>query len=185
MASSKASPAAFCRTGNGHAVHGQHCHIRGAAANVHHQVAVGAGDVQVRPQGGCQRLLQSSNTRRGAGLHGSIDHRPLLHFSNAAGHTDNDPGLLAPRGGTALRKKQGKHPLGHLIVGDHPVLQRPHGHHIPRRPAHHIPGGGADLQKSSRYSCPPLPRKAPAAPHLCLRHTPARWWYPNPRPISG
>lgn len=153
--------------GHSHCVHRQHRHVRGAAANVHHHMAAGTGNVQVGSQRGGQGFFDQVDPAC-AGLHGGANHRPLLHLRDAAGHTDNDTGLEQSMAGR-LPEKLRQHPLGHLIVGNHAPQQRPHRYHIAWSPAQHVPGRRANLQNFARCSCPPPPQRARAGQPPCRR----------------
>ena len=64
----------------------------GAAADVHHHVAVGLGDVDAGADGGGHRLLNEVDLP-GAGLDARVDDGALLHLGDAGGDADDDPGL--------------------------------------------------------------------------------------------
>ena len=138
--------------GDGNAVHAQHGNIRGAAANVHHHVAVGVLDVQSRTQGRRQRLFDQEHTA-GTGLNGGVDHAALLNLGNTAGNTDDHTGLGGENRGLGGGFEHfAQHFDGHFVVRNNAVLQRTHGHHVAGGPVQHIPGGGADLKNFTGVS---------------------------------
>ena len=119
--------------------------VGGAAADVHHHVAVRLGDVYARADGGGQRLLNEVDLP-GAGLDAGVDDGALLHLGDAGRHADDHPGLEQPEGGH-LADEFPQHPLGHVVVGDDALPQGPDGHNIAGRAAQHLLGVGAHLQQ--------------------------------------
>ena len=81
----------------------------------------------------------------GAGFHGCLDDRPLLHFRDAAGHTDHHSGL-DQRIADDLFQKLGEHFFRHLIVGNDALTEGPHGDDIAGGPAQHVPGSRTYLK---------------------------------------
>src|SRR5699024_10205014 len=108
-----------------HAAQRDDGNVGGAAADVHHHVAVGLGDVDARADGGGHRLLDQvgpAGTRLDAGVH----HGALLYLGDAGGHADEQTGLGEGEGGHLLDELL-EHPLGHVIVGDDALPQGAHG----------------------------------------------------------
>jgi hypothetical protein len=110
--------------------------LGGAAADVHHHVPGGLVDRQAGPDGRGHRLLDDVHPA-GAGLVPGFLDRALLHPGDAAGHRDDDPGFGQVTAAVHLLDEVAQHPLGHVEVGDDPVLQRAHGHDVARRPPDH------------------------------------------------
>ena len=138
------------RGGYGHAVHAQHSDIRGAAANIHHHMAIGLLDIQTGTQGRRQGLLDQEHTAS-PGLNGSIDDAALLYLGNTAGNADDHTGLRGEHrclGGGFEHLAEHLH--GHFVVGDDAVLQWLHSHHVAGGTVQHIPGGGAYLENFAR-----------------------------------
>ena len=134
------------RRRHGNAVHAQHRDIRGAAADIHHHVAIGVFQVQSRAQARSQGLLNEEHSS-GTGLDGGIDDVSLLNFRHAAGHADDHTGLGGKeRGGGGGFEHLAEHFDGHLVIGDDAILQRAHGHHVAGGTVQHISGRRAYLQ---------------------------------------
>ena len=131
-----------------HALQGDHGDVAGAAADVHHHVALGLGDVDAGADGGGHRLLDQIHLP-GTGLDACVDDGTLLDLSDAGGHADDDPGLEEGHAGHLVDKLL-EHPLRHIIVGDHALPQGTDGDDIARGAAQHGLCLGANLQELSR-----------------------------------
>ena len=135
------------RRGLHHAGQADDRNIAGAAADVHHHVAVGQSDVDARADGRGHGLLNEIYPP-GAGLDAGIHHGTLLHLSDAGGHADDDAGLeeeVAAAGN--LAHKFLEHPLSHIVVGDDALPQRTDGHDVAGGTAQHGLGIRAHLQE--------------------------------------
>ena len=133
------------RGGLHHAAQGDHGDIGGAAADIHHHVAVGLGDVDARADGGGHGLLDEigpAGTRLDAGIH----HGALLYLGDAGGDADEQTGLEQGEGGHFFDEFL-QHPLRHVIVGDDAVPQGTHGYDVAGGTAQHGLGLGAHLQQ--------------------------------------
>ena len=130
--------------GYGDAVHAEDRDVGRAAADVDDHVARRPCDVQLGPQRCGERLFDQVHAP-GPGLHRRLNDGALLHLGHAARHRDDharlDEGEFAD-----LFQKLLQHFLGHLIVGDDAVAQRPNSHGVARRAAQHIARRRADLQ---------------------------------------
>ena len=71
---------------------GENGDVRGAAADVHHQMAAGAANVQSRAQTRREGFLDQEHSAR-AGFDGGVDDAALLHLGNAGRHADDHAGL--------------------------------------------------------------------------------------------
>ena len=101
-----------------------HRDLRGAAADIHDQIAAGLLDRQPGADRGRDRLFHEVHLTR-AGVPRRITYRPSLDLSDPGRYSDHDLRLdhsteppLRPRDEVA------QHLLGHLEVRDDPVLQR-------------------------------------------------------------
>lgn len=134
------------------AVEGEHRDVARTAADVEDEVAVRPRDVDTRADRRRDRLLDQVDAAR-AGLHGGVDRRLRLHASDERGHAERHP-RFHHIVGTGLFHEVFDHRLGHLVVGDDPVLQRADGgdlrgrlaQHVVRLVPHaeHVPGAGVD-----------------------------------------
>ena len=133
------------RGGFHHAGEGDHGDICRTAADVHHHVAVGLGDVDACADGGGHRLLDEVDLP-GASLNACVDDGALLDLRDTGGHADDDPGLEEGEAGNLVDELL-QHPLRHVIVGDHALPQRTDGDDVAGGTAQHGLGVGAHLQK--------------------------------------
>ena len=124
---------------------GDHGDIGGAAADIHHHMAVGLGDIHPRADGGGQGLLDEVHPP-GAGLDARVNDGALLHLGDAGGHADNHPGLEHPHGGH-LADELPQHPFGHIVVGDNALPQGTDGHNVAGGLAQHLLGLCAHLEQ--------------------------------------
>ena len=127
-----------------HPAEGDHRHLRRAAADVDDHVADGLVDRQSGPDGGRHGLLNEEAGRRAGPARRLLDGAAL---DRRDGGRDADQHLGPVEAADADTAQQhAEHPLGDLEVGDGAAAQRPLGHDVPRRPADHLPGVGADGQ---------------------------------------
>jgi len=95
-------------------------------ADVHHHVAHGLADVEPDADGRRHGLCYQIHLL-GPGVLGGVSDGPLFHLGNATRHAHHH----AANGGQPvfldLLQEALNHLLGHLEVGDHPVLERPDG----------------------------------------------------------
>ena len=75
-----------------HTGQGDDGNIRGAAADIHHQVALRLGDVNAGADGGGHRLFDEVDLPC-ACVDAGVDDGPLLHLSDAGGDADDHTGL--------------------------------------------------------------------------------------------
>ena len=80
------------------AVHGNDCHVSGAAADVHDHVASCLADVHAGTDQGGNGLIDQV-CLSGAGTHGSFHDSTLFHVCDKGRHTDDDAGLGEPVAG--------------------------------------------------------------------------------------
>ena len=128
-----------------HAAQGDDGDVGGAAADVHHHVAVGLGDVDARADGGGYGLLNEVHAAA-PGLDARVHHRALLHLGDAGGDADDDPGL-EDHEARHLADELLEHPLGHVVIGDHALPEGPDGHDVAGGAAQHLPGLLAHLEQ--------------------------------------
>src|SRR5699024_4878244 len=128
-----------------HAGEGDDGDVGGAAADIHHHVAVGLGDVDARADGGGHRLLNEVHPAA-AGLDARVHHGPLLHLGDAGGDADDDPGL-EDHEARHLADELPEHPLGHVVVGDDALPQGADGDDVAGGAAQHLAGLLANLQE--------------------------------------
>ena len=133
------------RGGFHHTGEGDHSDIRRTAADVHHHVAVGLGDVDARADGRRYRLLNKIHLP-GAGLNTGIDDGALLNLRDTGGHADDDPGLEEGKARDLMNKLL-EHPLRHIVVGDNALPQRPDGDDVAGGTAQHSLRVRAHLQQ--------------------------------------
>jgi hypothetical protein len=91
---------------------------------------------QAGADGRGHRLLDDVDPAR-AGLVAGLLDRALLDPGDPAGDGDHDPRLGHMMPPVHLLDEVAQHPLGHVEVGYHAVLERPDGHDVARRPADH------------------------------------------------
>ena len=132
-------------SGLDHAAQGDDGDVGGAAADVHHHVAVGLGDVDARADGRRYRLLNKIHLP-GAGLNTGIDDGALLNLRDTGGHADDDPGLEEGKARDLMNKLL-EHPLRHIVVGDNALPQRPDGNDVAGGTAQHSLRVRAHLQQ--------------------------------------
>ena len=128
-----------------HTGEGDHGDVRRTAADVHHHVAVGLGDVDACADGGGHRLLDQVDLP-GASLNACVDDGALLDLRDTGGHADDDPGLEEGKAGNLVDELL-QHPLRHVIVGDDALPQRTDGDDVAGGTAQHGLGVGAHLQE--------------------------------------
>ncbi len=112
-------------------------HLGRAAADVDHHRPGRLVDRQAGTDRRRHRLADDVHPPRAGGVGGLAD-RALLDGGDAAGHADHDP-RPGERAAAAqhLAHEVAQHLRGDVVVGDDAVLQRPHRHDVPRRPADH------------------------------------------------
>ena len=118
-----------------HAGQGDDSDVRGAAADVHHHVTVGLGDVDASADG-CGHRFFNEVDLPGASLDARVDDGALLDLRNAGGHADDDPGLEEGHA-RHLVDKLPQHPLRHVVVGDDALPQGADGDDVAGGPAQH------------------------------------------------
>ena len=126
---------------------GDHRYVSGTAADVHHHMAIGLGDVNARANRGSQRLFDQiypAGTRLNAGINDGT----LFYLSNSRGNANHHAGLKKAEGGY-LTDKLAQHSLGHIVVGDHTFTQGADGNNISGGTAQHLLSFGSHLQKLS------------------------------------
>ena len=129
-----------------HAGEGDDGDVAGAAADIHHHVAVRLGNVDAGADGRGHRLLDQIHTA-GARLDAGVHHGTLLDLGDAGGHTDDDAGLEQLEAAHHLVQELAEHTLGHVVVGDHALAQGADGHDVAGGTAQHGLGLGAHLKK--------------------------------------
>ena len=101
---------------------GDHRHLAGAAAHVDHHVGARLVDLQARPDGRRQRLLDQVHRARSGG-HGGLREGAALHVGDARGRA-HDQARVREAAAVHPADEVTQHLLGHLEVGDHAVSQR-------------------------------------------------------------
>ena len=132
-----------------HALQGDDGDITGAAADVHHHVALGLGDVDACADGGGHGLLDQIHMT-GAGLQARVHHGALLHLGDAGGDADDDARLEdVVEAAADLADKLLEHPLRHVVVGDDALTQGADGHDVAGGTAQHGLGIGAHAEQAA------------------------------------
>ena len=132
-----------------HALQGDHGNVAGAAADVHHHVALGLGDVDAGADGCGHRLLDQIHMA-GAGLQARVHHGALLHLGDAGGNADDDTGLEdVVEAAADLADELLEHPLGHVVVGDDALTQGTDGHDVAGGTAQHGLGVCAHAEQAA------------------------------------
>ena len=131
-----------------HAAEGDDGDVAGAAADIHHHVAVGLGDVDAGADGGGHRLLDEVHPA-GTGLDAGVYHGALFYLGDAAGHADDDTGLEQLEAALHLMDELTEHTLGHVVIGDDALPQGTDGHNVAGGTAQHGLGLGAHLQQAA------------------------------------
>ena len=119
-----------------HAGQGDDRNIGGAAADVHHQMAVGLGDIDARADGGGHRLLDQIHLPC-ARLNARVNDAAFLHLGNAGRHADDHAGLEQTIG-HHLANELPEHPFGHVVIGDDALPQGADGDDVARGAPQHF-----------------------------------------------
>ena len=131
-----------------HAGQGDDSDVRGAAADVHHHVAVGLGDVDAGADGRRHGFFNKVDTA-GACLTAGVDDGTLLHLRDAGGDAQHDPGREQVEAAGDLADELLEHPLRHVVVGNDAVPHGADGHDVAGSTAQHGLSLGAHLQQAA------------------------------------